>query len=95
MIGGAEENWSQALNGFEEVSGQILWAMRGFPRFSMTAKEIMEKDKGGLLFSPVVGLHENAAELDFESMFPNIIIRYNNSWYTKKSDGLGGFDANL
>jgi DNA polymerase elongation subunit (family B) len=48
----------------------------------MTAREIHEKDKGGLLFSPVVGLHENVAELDFESMFPNIILRHNISYET-------------
>lgn len=55
---------------------------RGYPRFAMTAMEIHEKDKGGLLFSPVVGLHENVAELDFESTFPNIIIRHNISYET-------------
>jgi DNA polymerase elongation subunit (family B) len=55
---------------------------RGFPRFVMTAGEIDSKDKGGLLFSPVVGLHENVAELDFESTFPNIIIRHNISYET-------------
>ena len=53
---------------------------RGFPKFTMTALEIHKKDKGGLLFSPVVGLHENVAELDFESMFPNIIINHNISY---------------
>ncbi len=72
-----------ARQSFEALRKDILVPkLRGFPRFSMTAREILEKDKGGLLFSPVVGLHENVAELDFESMFPNIIIRHNISYET-------------
>ncbi len=72
-----------ARQSFEAMRKDILVPeRRGYPRFSMTAKEIYEKDKGGLLFSPVVGLHENVAELDFESMFPNIILHHNISYET-------------
>ena len=72
-----------ARQSFEAMRKDILVPKRrGYPRFSMTAKEIYEKDKGGLLFSPVVGLHENVAELDFESMFPNIILHHNISYET-------------
>ena len=78
-----------ARQSFEALRKDILVSkVRGFPRFSMTAKEIMEKDKGGLLFSPVVGLHENAAELDYESMFPNIIIHHNISYETVTPSGV-------
>jgi len=59
-----------ARQSFEALRKDILVPKRrGFPQFVMTAREIHEKDKGGLLFSPVVGLHENVAELDFESTF--------------------------
>jgi DNA polymerase-2 len=34
-------------------------------------------DKGGLIFQPVLGLHEQVAELDFASMFPSIMDRFN------------------
>ena len=72
-----------ARQSFEALKKNILVPKRrGFSRFSMTAKEIYEKDRGGLLFSPVTGLHENVAELDFESMFPNIIIHHNISYET-------------
>ncbi len=47
-----------------------------------TAWDIHVNDRGGMLQSPVVGLHENVAVLDFESMFPNIIVRYNVSYET-------------
>ncbi|RLI37332.1 hypothetical protein DRO66_04030 [Candidatus Bathyarchaeota archaeon] len=72
-----------ARQNFEALKKDILVPKRrGFPRFSMTAREIYENDRGGLLFSPVMGLHENVAELDFESMFPNIIIHHNISYET-------------
>jgi len=32
---------------------------------------------GGLVLSPKPGLHDNIAVLDFKSMYPNIMIRYN------------------
>ena len=47
-----------------------------------SAWEIHVNDKGGLLQSPIIGLHENVAVLDFESMFPNIIVKYNVSYET-------------
>jgi len=51
-----------------------------------TAWDIFLYDKGGMLQSPLVGLHENVAVLDFESMFPNIIVRYNVSYETVSLD---------
>ena len=32
---------------------------------------------GGLVLTPKPGLHDNIAVLDFKSMYPNIMIRYN------------------
>jgi DNA polymerase-2 len=37
----------------------------------------MASDVGGLVFSPQVGFHENITELDFLSMYPNIMVRLN------------------
>lgn len=42
-----------------------------------TAEELLAIDKGGLTFQPVLGLHEQVAELDFASMYPTIMTRYN------------------
>ncbi|MEM2849213.1 MAG: DNA polymerase domain-containing protein, partial [Candidatus Bathyarchaeia archaeon] len=38
--------------------------------------------------SPVLGLHENVAELDFESMYPSLIVRYNISYENTGPDGV-------
>jgi len=47
-----------------------------------TAWEIHIHDRGGYLQSSQIGLHENVGVIDFESMFPNIIIHYNISYET-------------
>ncbi len=47
----------------------------------MTLEELLRRrDRGGLIFTPDVGLHENVTALDFESMFPSLITRRNISY---------------
>lgn len=36
-----------------------------------------DADRGGFVFAPDVGLHENVHELDFASLYPNIICTHN------------------
>jgi DNA polymerase elongation subunit (family B) len=58
----------------------------------MTLQEANDLDKGALILAPTVGLHEDVAVLDFESMFPNIILRRNVSYETTgRSDAGEGF----
>ncbi len=54
----------------------IPWQKRE-PEAWKTADELIVSDKGGLVFQPVVGLHEEVAELDFVSMFPTIMEKFN------------------
>jgi DNA polymerase-2 len=42
-----------------------------------TAEELLIIDKGGLTYQPVLGIHENVAELDFASMYPTIMTQFN------------------
>jgi DNA polymerase elongation subunit (family B) len=56
--------------------------MKGGYGFESDAWELVQKDRGGMLFSPQPGLHENVGCLDFESMFPNIIVKKNVSYET-------------
>ena len=68
---------------FEALKRDVLLPKsKGFYRYVTTAEEIIFRDRGGLILSPKIGLHENVGELDFESMFPNIIIRNNLSYET-------------
>ena len=58
----------------------VLLLHRGGFQPVMTMMELLHRDHGGLIFTPDVGLHENVAALDFESMFPNLIVRRNISY---------------
>ncbi len=54
-----------------------------------TVEEIFVKDKGGMIFSPRVGLHENVAVLDYESEYANLILKHNLSYEMCTSTGHG------
>ncbi|MHA2393872.1 MAG: DNA polymerase domain-containing protein [Promethearchaeota archaeon] len=68
--------------------GVMVPKMKGGFGFSSTAWDMVKSDRGGMVFSPKPGLHENVAALDFESMFPNIIIRKNVSYETVTEEGI-------
>jgi DNA polymerase elongation subunit (family B) len=55
-----------------------------------TLDEIIAKDKGGMIFSPKIGLHENVAVLDYENEYANLILKHNLSYETVTStqDGI-------
>jgi DNA polymerase-2 len=42
-----------------------------------SARDLLISDKGGLTYQPIVGLHFDVAELDFGSMYPAIMARFN------------------
>jgi len=53
-------------------------------------RALPERDRGGITMTPEAGrLHENVAALDFDSQYPNIILRSNLS-YESPSGGGGG-----
>jgi len=47
------------------------------PEGFKSAGELLVTDKGGLTYQPVVGLFEGVGELDFASMYPTIMARFN------------------
>ncbi|MGB6528137.1 MAG: DNA polymerase domain-containing protein [Candidatus Nitrosopolaris sp.] len=42
-----------------------------------TYDELLIADRGGLIFEPEIGVHENVAEFDFASLYPNIMLKKN------------------
>ena len=42
-----------------------------------TASELFHDDMGGTVYDPIIGLHEDVAEVDFFSMYPSIMVRFN------------------
>ena len=65
---------------------QLDWAWRhGFlipweksrPEGWKSVWQFMHADRGGLVFQPLTGVHEDVWELDFVSMYPSIMVREN------------------
>jgi DNA polymerase-2 len=42
-----------------------------------TTSELFHDDMGGTVYDPIIGLHEDVAEVDFFSMYPSIMVRFN------------------
>lgn len=47
------------------------------PEVFKSALELLQTDQGGLVFAPIIGYHEQVGELDFSSMYPAIMTRFN------------------
>ena len=45
--------------------------------WSKSAYNLLQSDRGGMVFQPTVGLHANVAEIDFISMYPSIMEHFN------------------
>jgi DNA polymerase-2 len=65
---------------------QLSWAYRNNilipskkrePEDFKSASTLLLADRGGLIFQPPIGYHEDVAELDFVSMYPTIMVRHN------------------
>ncbi|MBC7091602.1 MAG: hypothetical protein H5T50_06830 [Nitrososphaeria archaeon] len=68
--------------------GYVIPEKRGNLEHVRKMSNLVERDKGAIILPPKIGLHENVAELDFESQFPNIIVKYGISYETVGLDGI-------
>ena len=42
-----------------------------------TTSELFHEDMGGTVYDPIIGLHQDVAEIDFFSMYPGIMVHFN------------------
>lgn len=42
-----------------------------------SASQLFREDMGGIVYDPIVGLHDDVAEVDFFSMYPSIMVKFN------------------
>ena len=54
----------------------VPWQKRQ-PEALKTGLDLLAADKGGLVYTPIAGLHEHVAELDFTAMYPSIMVHFN------------------
>ena len=68
------------------TDGILVPWKKGEPERWKTAWDLLVSDKGGLVFQPITGLHENVAEIDFASMYPAMMVQHNISPETVDCD---------
>ncbi|MGD1044826.1 MAG: DNA polymerase domain-containing protein [Bacteroidota bacterium] len=77
---------ARASIGTSMSSMQLSWAYRNNvlipskkrePEEFKSAATLLLADRGGLIFNPPLGYHEDVAELDFASMYPSIMVNNN------------------
>lgn len=54
----------------------IPWRKQQPEKFK-TALQLLKADRGGHILEPTVGVHEHVGEVDFSSLYPNIISEFN------------------
>jgi DNA polymerase elongation subunit (family B) len=59
------------------AKGYLIPWKKNMPENWKTAEELLIADRGGLVLEPVVGLHEDVVELDYASLYPNIMVVHN------------------
>ncbi|MCI4331290.1 MAG: hypothetical protein L3K19_05530 [Thermoplasmata archaeon] len=52
------------------------------PEEFKSAHQLVEADRGGVIFLPPVGVHDHIDEFDFASLYPHIMVRHNLSTET-------------
>lgn len=57
--------------------GRVIPWKKNLPEKPKTLRQLVKADRGGYIFDPVVGLHEDVIELDFASLYPALIARHN------------------
>jgi len=63
----------------------VPWQKRQ-PEALKSGLDLFAADKGGLVYTPIAGLHEHVAELDFTAMYPSLMVHFNLSPETVKAE---------
>lgn len=58
-------------------NGVLIPAKKREPEEFKSAATLLLADRGGLIFQPPIGYHDDIAELDFVSMYPSIMVNHN------------------
>jgi len=69
--------------------GYVIPKNEGDYEYLRTVEDVVDRDRGGLILAAKIGVvHENVAELDFESEYPNLIVHSGLSYETVTPNGL-------
>ncbi len=76
----------QVITGLEK-DVLVPYQKRQFEEFK-TGLQLIQSDRGGMVYQPLTGLHTDVAQIDFVSMYPAVIILGNISPEVPLPDGL-------
>jgi DNA polymerase elongation subunit (family B) len=69
--------------------GYVIPRKVSFSECIRTLDEVVVRDRGGLILAPKISvIHENVAELDFESEYPTLIVKEGLSYETVTPEGV-------
>jgi len=57
--------------------GVLVHWKKAMPEGFKTGMELLRSDRGGSIMDPIVGVHGNVVEVDFASLYPNIMVTKN------------------
>jgi DNA polymerase elongation subunit (family B) len=57
--------------------GILIPEQKSEPEDFKRPDQLLLSDRGGLIYPPIIGFHETVAELDWPSMFPTIMAKFN------------------
>lgn len=57
--------------------GILIPEQKSEPEDFKKPDQLLLSDRGGLIYPPIIGFHESVAELDWPSMFPTIMAKFN------------------
>jgi DNA polymerase I len=55
----------------------LLPRNKSIPEAFKSASELLVADRGGFVYEPIVGIHDDVGEVDFSSMYPSIMVNNN------------------
>ena len=55
----------------------LLPRNKKIPEAFKSALDLLVGDRGGFVYEPRLGVHDSVAELDFSSMYPSLMRKYN------------------
>jgi DNA polymerase I len=67
-----------SLQFYQAIKSDILLPRnKSIPEAFKSARDLLVGDRGGFVYEPKVGIHDNVGEVDFASMYPSLMVKNN------------------
>ncbi len=67
-----------SLQFYQAIKDDILIPRnKSIPEAWKSGYELLVGDRGGIVYEPIVGLHDEICEVDFSSMYPSLMVKHN------------------